>query len=257
MNDEFLVKSVAKAFNALDFILLESLRKKGSTLTEVAAHLGIQQTTARNILKTMEQCGYVSRLDGHLYAAGVKCYEMQRNTAISNGFLDFASQLLKEAAKKVGETFVLTSINNGKRIPLLQARGSEIINVEPSTAETQSVYKLVTTRIMLSYMDGKEIDFFIKQNGLPEGEWKNITTEQELHSALSELKKQGHAEEKLPQLMAFAVPFFGKGKILTGAIGAFLPLFRYNEEKRAMILEELTKTARSLNEFLEMKNFNN
>lgn len=258
MSDKFLVKSVAKAFNALDFVLSASLKKKGCTLTEIAAYLGIQQTTSRNILKTMEQCGYLSRLDGHLYAPGTKCYDMQRNTAILNGLLDFASPLLKEAAQNIGETFILASISNGKRIPLLQSRGSEVINVESAAAESSNVYSLVTTRIMLAYMDKNEVDYFIKQNGNPlNSNWENTETEKGLYAALAELKDKGYAEGKRADLMSFAVPFFSKGKILGGAIGAYLPLFRYNEEKHAVIIKELNKTANVLNDFLEKKNLNN
>lgn len=257
MSDEFLVKSVAKAFNALDFVLTECLGKKGTTLTEIAAHLGIQQTTTRNILKTMEQCGYVSRMDGHRYAPGSKCYDMQRSTALAGGLVDFIRPFIKEAARVTGETYILASISNGTRIPLLQARGEEMINVEPSAAESQSIYRLVTTRIMLAYMNKAEIEYFVKQNGLPQNDWKGVTTEEELFAALSSLKNKGCAEENFPDLKSFAVPFFAKGKILAGSVGTYLPRFRHSEEKEKALMQELKKIAENLNKFLETENFNN
>ena len=64
------VKSVENAFTALEFIVEMTLEREGATLGEIAEKLGMRKTTARNLLQTMELCGYVTRRGFGFYRLG-------------------------------------------------------------------------------------------------------------------------------------------------------------------------------------------
>ena len=64
------VKSVENAFTALEFIVEMTLEKEGAMLGEIAEKLGMRKTTARNLLQTMEHCGYVTRRGFGFYRLG-------------------------------------------------------------------------------------------------------------------------------------------------------------------------------------------
>ena len=55
------IRSVMNAFSALEYIVERTLENEGASLNEIAEHLDMQKTTARNLMQTMELCGYVDR----------------------------------------------------------------------------------------------------------------------------------------------------------------------------------------------------
>ena len=96
---------------------------------------------------------------------------------------------------------------------------------------------------MLAFLNDAEIKIFIKNNGLPGKTWNNINTEKELTEECLKLKSTGYSERKADDVYSVAVPFFGKGNILAGSVGSFMPLFRFSEEKRSSVLKALFDNA--------------
>ena len=170
------VKSVLKALGALDFVLEQSMTRPGVGLSEIAAALAIRPTTARNILKTMEQAGYIGRAGDRLYVPGPKCHGMSRGARVSARLMKVMPPVLERLAADLGESFVVTTLFNGMRKVLLRQQGSSPIVVETRNAEQDAMaYRLVTTRIMLAFTSENELDLFIGQNGLPGREWTAST----------------------------------------------------------------------------------
>ncbi len=67
------IQSVAKAFSVLEYVLESSMISDGTGLAEIAERFGMQKTTARNMMQTLEFCGYIRRKERGLYAPGEKC----------------------------------------------------------------------------------------------------------------------------------------------------------------------------------------
>ncbi|MEI6425583.1 MAG: IclR family transcriptional regulator [Lentisphaerota bacterium] len=246
MEKQVSVKSVKKAFDALDFVIIESIDKEGVSLGDIASRLGIQNTTAHNILKTMEACGYISRAEGRLYSPGAKCRQLQRVGSVMKKLMDVSKPVLGELAEKTGESFVLTTLLNGERRVLLRAKGGGIISIETEKADTSSLYSLVTTRIMLAFASDTEIEFFIRKNGMPGSEWGAVEDIASMRKELLKIRKTGFAEEKRSELAALAIPVLDADGFLVGAIGAYVPLFRFNKEKKDALLDSLKKVSQKI-----------
>ncbi len=243
--NEVSVKSVKKALDALDFILSESLGRDGVALGEVAARLGIRNTTAHNILKTMETCGYIART-GKLYSLGPKCSQFARNPSLRTGLLDAASPILLDLAKRTGESFVLTTLINGERQVLLRVKGGGVVSVEPEKADGASVaWNLVTTHAMLAFAPGNELEFFIRKHS-PRLSSSGKKIFAELLRNLGKIRRDGFAEGRNPELASLAVPILDPKSFLLGAVGAYAPSFRFDKEKRRKLLLELSRAARKI-----------
>ena len=173
MQKQVSVKSVKKALDALDFVIIESISKEGVSLGEIASHLGIQNTTAHNILKTMEICGYISRAQGRLYSLGAKCCQITRAGSVLKRLMNVAMPLMSELAEKTGESFVLTTLLNGERHVLFRAKGGGAISVESEKADNTNLYSMVTTRVMLAFAADAEVGYFIQKNSMPDKEWNS------------------------------------------------------------------------------------
>ena len=246
------VKSVLKALGALDFVLEQSMTRPGVGLSEIAAALAIRPTTARNILKTMEQAGYIGRAGDRLYVPGPKCHGMSRGARVSARLMKVMPPVLERLAADLGESFVGTTLFNGMRKVLLRQQGSSPIVVETRNAEQDAMaYRLVTTRIMLAFTSENELDLFIGQNGLPGREWDGIDSRDGLEARLRQLKLAGYAEDEIPAgIYAAAFPLLDGTGMMLGALGLFLPSFRLTAGEKSRIFAMLHETLLTLQERL-------
>ena len=54
------VKSIEKAMSVLELLTDRALENRPLTLSEITKETAIPQVTARNILRTLEKCGYIT-----------------------------------------------------------------------------------------------------------------------------------------------------------------------------------------------------
>ncbi len=241
---EALVKSIKKAFDALDYVMRTNRCGIGATLSDIAENLDEKQTTMRNILKTMEACGYLAR-NGKLYVPGAKTGDLMR-TNNREKLIELLSPLLKQAAQKSGESFVLTSVYDGRREVISRYNGSNEVGVNTNVAENKAVYSLVTTRILLAFANNLEREQFYENNGYPGKEWLEASGDN-LTQALDKLKENGFAVERNDALCAYAFPVLdSKGNILA-SFGAYAPTFRVNRETEQELLAVLSGIADKAN----------
>lgn len=110
------IQSVAKAFSVLEYVLESSMISDGTGLAEIAERFGMQKTTARNMMQTLEFCGYIRRKERGLYAPGEKCAMLCKAGSFAERIRPIALPLLKSAAEETGDSFILTTLFNGERL---------------------------------------------------------------------------------------------------------------------------------------------
>ncbi len=241
--DSGTVRSVIKALNALEFVLEESMTRPGVGLSEIAAALEIQPTTARNILKTMEQSGYIGRAEGKLYIPGAKCVGMSRAAMIAGRLTRVMTPHLAGLAREGGESLVLTTLFNGRRKVLLRRQGDSPVVVDVRNAEQErSDCELVTTRILLAFAAPSELDLYLRRNGFPGAAWSQISDRAGLDRALDELRRAGFAEKIEGEIYSAAFPLLDASGMMLGALGVFLPLFRVTPEAKEEIAGQIRRT---------------
>ena len=109
------VKSVENAFTALEFIAEMTLEKEGATLAEIAERLGMQKTTARNLLQTMELCGYVSRRGMGFYRLGNQFRRLLMASETASRLREISGPVLRNFCRKFSLPIHLSVFFNGKR----------------------------------------------------------------------------------------------------------------------------------------------
>lgn len=243
------VKSVLKALSALDFVMEQSMTRPGVGLSEVAAALEIQPTTTRNILKTMEMAGYIGRAGNRLYVPGPKCHGMSRGARVADRLVKVMTPVLDRLAEEIGESFVVSTLFNGMRKVLLRRHGMAPIVVETRSAEQDNMaYRLVTTRIMLAFASGRELDLYVGLNGLPGREWDGIDSRRLLDEHLHRLKTAGYAEGLTGDKSTYAAafPLLDDTGMMLGALGIHMPAFRADPEKKRKIFARVREVLMSL-----------
>lgn len=240
---EVLVRSVKKALDSLDYVVNAYLHGEGATLSDIALHLDEKQPTVRNILKTMEQCGYLGRGGKH-YVPGPKCGDLRRAYRVRQ-LLAVVGPLLERAARETGESLVLTTVAGARREVLARYQGGSEVVVNVNAVDGNALYRLVTTRAMLAGLSESELQAFLTENGEPGADWP-AAADGKLDAALSELRARGYAAEKVGALAAYAVPLLDGGGALLGAAGAFAPAFRTDAAHETRLLAALAAVAEAV-----------
>ncbi len=242
--DTTAVKSVAKALSALDFVLEKSLREPGVGLSEIAAAVGIQATTARNILKTMEECGYLARAEGRLYCPGPKCEQIYRGT-LAKRLIAAAERHLRALSDRTGESTVLTTLIGARRQVLMRAQGGGLIVAREQGDAWRSIYEIVTGRVLVSFCSPAERKAQAEAWGAPDEFWPEAAGR--LDAVLAEIHAAGHARAVTRgEILALAVPVLdGEGRLLA-ALGMHLPLFRGDAVREQELLKEMKHCAEVL-----------
>lgn len=247
------IRSVVNAFAALEFIVERTLENEGASLNEIAEHLVMQKTTARNLMQTMELCGYVDRKGHGFYALGEKCKTLIMAAESSNRMRDLSIPLLTEFSKRNGIGIFLSIFFNGKRYISLSVDSRGIPGESRSAGDTlENVYRRSAARLLLAYSSEEGKKGFLARYGTPPAEaWPEGAAD--LEEALREIREKKSAVNErnfVSGLTGVAAGVFnGSGK-LCAALSLSLPNSRWQGEVKEKILSELGKVSEELTHIL-------
>ena len=230
-----MIKSVVNAFNALEYVVEQALRKREAALPEIASHLGLQKSTARNLLRTLEDCGYLRRTARGIYTPGKRCETLAQSSSGYAGLRDRALPVMSRLAEATGETFGLAVLFNGHRFRICGVVGGADVAVKAGVVDEAKAYGAITTRALLAFASPREQEAFIACNGLPSAsEWPEASGDRDaLTAQLREIRRAGICEFARDPIVAIAVPLMDSEGNLVAALGMFAPAFRSDEKRLA------------------------
>lgn len=246
------VKSVMKAVAILELLANRSLENRELSLGEIAAETGLLPVTARNLLRTLEECGYVSRLRHGHYAEGPRCRELFFSGGVLRRLRTVAEPWIRQSVADLGESLLLVAIVNGKRHELLRCQAPDDELRNPQWHAAQHCYAMRTTRAILAWSTPEQLDFFIANNGLPSLEdWPECGGSREgLERELGTIRARGGCAERQNRLVAIAVPILTGGGDAIASLGCYAAASRTDKPRAAGIFKMLRDCADSIRERL-------
>ena len=221
------VKSVERAMKILELLREKSIANEFVSPQEAAKAAGISAVSAYNILNTLADCGYVRHTGRGKYEEGAFGSLFLQGRGLIPRLCVEAEPLLKRAAESGKESFLLVTLNNGKRVELL--RIGKVKNTRKAVFEANAEpYAMRTVRVILAWYKPAQLDFFIRRNGLPgRDDWPEANeTRSGLLRELQRIREQGgccdiHLKRGLT---ATAVPILLPGDEVIGSLGCYSPL---------------------------------
>lgn len=241
--EQKIILSVKKALDVLDILAFEDLHHKGVSLTYLSRQTGIKPNTLHTILKTMAACGYVEQNAASRYLIGKRC----RQIGILNQFhltpaigrrLEAGAQRLSQ---KTGESVSFYVLENGDRINYINVQSNDIIKVDYTMLEQNSIYEYPSGKILVAYCSPEEREKILQKHGYPKEAWEGISTGQELDRAIEAIRKDGYSKQvtERGQVASYAGPVFDQEGNLLGSIGVYLPSFRRTDQKEALMIQKI------------------
>lgn len=245
-----LVLSVRKAFDILDILVFEDIHNKGISLTKLSEKTGIKTNTLHNLLKTMISCGYVEQNENLHYLVGKRCKQM----GIINRFqiTPEISEVLNEGLYKLctntGEAVSFYVLDNGDRICYTNIQSSDIIKVDYTMLEENSIYDYPSGKVLVANCDKASLKEIIKKHGFPKKYWNNISNMKQFDEEIEKAKKSGCLKRISPdgKVASYAAPVFTNDNKLLGSAGVYMPAFRADEKKERLVINELKKFAEEI-----------
>lgn len=222
------VGSVERAFAVIDVV-----REEGTVrIDDVASALDVPTSTAHVYLKTLESVGYVVtgpegyRLslrflrDGSTVREGTTVYALARPE-------------VDDLAEETGEVANLGVEEDGRRVILYQAEGSEAVYDNAPIGEYTEMHWTALGKSILAHLPDERVDEIVDRFGLPERTDDTITGRDALDEELSRIRDRGYAledEERREGIRSVAVPVVVEEGVL-GALSVSGPKERLDDRR--------------------------
>jgi IclR family acetate operon transcriptional repressor len=241
------VLSVKKALDLLEMLIFQDVKRNGIRLSDLAAKLEIPDNTARNLLKTMVECGFVAQNSESRYITGNKCRQIGiLNKFNSESIRNAIREILNKFNKEVDETIVFAILSDGCRETIDRVDSKIEVRVVYDNTIYVNIFETSTGRILAAYCKNEELSKIIERYDMPGERWNNIEDLDKLKKELALIKEKGYVAMSRWNLLAFACPVLSADGALIGSIGCYVPVFRCPRERQPEIIRALKNVASDL-----------
>ena len=248
-----MIQVLNRTFDILDF--LAANQGEMVTLSQIEEASGIQKTTLSNILKTLEESGYVTHPRKRKgYRLGYKFYMMAGSQFVFNKLEEISADEMRLLYDIFNETIVLACEYGAKRRVLKVVECTEGITARISHSD--DLYQSATGRVILAYYPENKVHTIVSQRGLPSQEsWAGISSREDLERELSVIRTEGFSvtSDHL-DIIGIAVPILC-GRDPVASLGVCLPKFRCTTSKITLIHNVLGECARSISKKITETDF--
>lgn len=241
-----MIQVLNRALNILEYVAKDP--KKAHTLSDIADHLSINQSTCANIVKTLTNRNYLEKVSNKKgYHLGSMSYFLTNNYSYKEELIDASVSPMQDLKNKTGEGCILAILRGNTRVIIHDERSDGELQVINKTKKF--VYATSTGRLILSYFKEDELRHFINLYGLPTQEvWKEATTWENLQKETARIREKGLSIQQSPShIIGIAVPILEKNKVVA-ALGIYMPAIRLSENVRDDLIEKLKLTGKHINE---------
>ncbi len=234
------------AEKVLEILELMANNNRSYTVTEIANELNFSANSVFRIFAEMERKQYVIKdVTNSSYELTPKIYYIGSSIKDRFNFVSTAKPYMKELSKLIGETVVLTILDENKRTFVVdQIESSNPIKCSSTIGLSYDSYISSMGKAMLANLSDVEIEDYLNTNDFAKKTESTITTKEAFRDELKITKETGigyDREESIQGLVCCASPIFSAGRKLVGAIGITGLSFRISDtlEESALIIKEV------------------
>ncbi len=158
------IKVIEKIMGILG--VLADSGKEWCGVGEIAKKLNLKLTTTHSLVSTLFSFGYIEKnSQTKKYKIGEKLLNIFMPFVNINIYLKVSEPVMKKLAEEIKESVVLAIFWKGERYTIATASyENQLISVNLNQFIYSSCYQQATGRILLSYLDKKVVNDYIKRN---------------------------------------------------------------------------------------------
>lgn len=222
------------------------------SLGQISKQLSLPKSTVSNLIKTLEQVGYIVKGAGDQgYRLGYKILGLSYALRSSIPVVQYALPFLEDIQLKTGEIVYLTTHIEGRSLYLEGVYPSRRMEKYSISGKTLPMHCTGGGKAVLAFLPQNEVEQIIEQWGLPAVTENTITNPDSLFKHLEVIRERGYAldlEEESPGVKCIAKAIRNSDGYATGAISISGTTMSMRDEllpEYAQILDRVCSTLMS------------
>ena len=190
------------------------------TLSQAAAAANLSRATARRILRTLAELGYVEQ-QGRDFALSPNILKLGFAYLATQSWIDRAQPLLRDLSERLHESASAAILEGSEIVYVARVQTRRIMSASITVGSRLPAFHTALGRVLLGYLDEAEIWRRLKSLRIEAYTPSTITDLQALFDRVRADREQGFAivDEELERgLRALAVPVTDRGGQAIGAI---------------------------------------
>ncbi len=220
-----MIQVINRSIDILEYVAEEINRPK--LMGNIAQDLNLNTSTCANIIKTLVNRGLLRKAhDEKGYLIGARLTEISNGSLGFSDLIDRANHLFADKPKTLDENCLIAVLKEDKRQIIFNKASTQLI--QATTPTEKLAYDSSTGRLLIAFLEEKELQLYIKKYGLPnKNTWSKATSRIGFFDEIKRIKSQGYALiEDTVQVVGVATPIYKNDKVIASC-SIYLPAFRF------------------------------
>ena len=217
------------------------------TLSEAAQASGLTRASARRILLTLEELGFVGRRDERHFFLTPRVLSLGYSYLSSFPLWTFAEPVLEELVERVKQTCSIAVLDDTELVYVLRIPVHRLLSQRVTIGSRLPLYCHSAGRTLLSGMTPAQLDRYFETVDLRAHTSATITDRKQLRQIISDTAKRGYAVvigEMEHNISGISMPIQGADGRIIGSINTSIN--RPNVKQGAMLEEFLPPLRRAV-----------
>lgn len=241
------LKTVERSLGLIEALAEE---EQGSSLTAIAARLGVNKAVAYRILLTLMAHGYVVQDPAtRKYALGIKLFELGSTVVNRTGLRKAALGPMGELGRMCRETVNLAVLDGTEAVYLDRIECAEPLRADLQVGRRVPSHCSALGKVLLAYLPAEEREGVLRSLGLQRYTPRTITDREALRRHLEQVREQGFSlddEEYVPGVRCLGAPVFNYEGRVVAAVSIAGPSIRLTRERALELVEPLKAAAEAI-----------
>lgn len=206
--------------------ILETLKElEGARVSEVAEELDLANSTAHRYLSSLKKNEFITQ-EGDFYYVGLRFLELADCAQNRTEVYKLAKPKVNQLAKETGERAEFIVEEHGYAVFVHRAIGETAVRADSHQGKRIPMHATSAGKVILAHLPEHEVEKIIETRGLPRLTSETISSKEELHEELEEIRENGVGfadSEYIDGLSTVSVPVKGPSGAIQGALGVSGP----------------------------------
>lgn len=242
--NRYRIEALAKG---LDVLSLFDESTTALKLRDICDRTGIPMPTAFRVVATLEEGGYLERLEDGTIKPGVAVLTLGSAALRGSSLVQLSEQPLRQLAEFTGETVNLGVLRGDQVLYLARIRNADLVTANIQVGSTLPAALTSMGKLLLSYLSSTELRALYGDSDFVAAGPNAVRSMGDLEARLATIRQQGYAlqdEEVAPGLRSVSVPVFGREERPAAAINIAVNTTRHElAELRGPLLERARAAA--------------
>jgi len=239
------IQSLERAFAILEEV---ARNREGINVADLAKAVGLHNSTAFHLVKTMAQLGYISHVrDSKRYRIGSKLFTLAAGALEENSFLALATPLLETLTGETGEAAHFAIRSGNEIVVIARTAGSGLLQMVDRNGGQRPAHATALGKVLLSALNDAQIRQFLGSDPLRKFTPKTLVDRNNLLREIEEVRKKGIAYddgEFDAEVRCVAVPVYDFAGRLAGAVGISGAVWRLSLQSLQAKAQQVRESAR-------------